>query len=72
MTPFLLIAVLWWAVGMGGFYYWWTKDYDLEIGELLMFFLSGLIGPISWAVGCSIHGGETVIFRRRDQGRSRE
>jgi hypothetical protein len=63
----LLLAALWWIAGMSGFYYWWTKDYDLESSQLLVFFLAGLVGPASWVVGYSLHSGGTVIFRRRSR-----
>lgn len=36
-----LLAVAWWLSGFAGFVYWWTSDYNLGTGDVLLGFLCG-------------------------------
>lgn len=53
----ILIFVAWWYVGYRGFVYWWTADFDYTTDQRITAWAAGLIGPLSWALGCVIHGG---------------
>lgn len=50
------VVVFWWTVGVAGFVFWWTKDYNLELVDVLLGCFAGIVGPISWVIGYSIHG----------------
>lgn len=67
------VVVSWWVVGVAGFVFWWTKDHNLELKDMLLSFGVGLLGPFSWVYGCSIHGQpqefmSKVIIKKRDNG----
>lgn len=69
LTFFVIVS--WWVVGVAGFVFWWTKDYDLELVDVLLGFGAGVAGPISWMFGYSIHGRSRkfkskVIIKKRD------
>jgi len=49
-----------------GFVFWWTKDYDLRVSNLIIgIIIGGMIGIFTWVLGASIHGGETIIRKKR-------
>lgn len=54
MTSFVIVS--WWVVGVAGFVFWWTKDYNLELVDVLLGCVVGTVGPISWVFGYFIHG----------------
>ena len=54
LTFFVIVS--WWVVGASGFVFWWTKDYNLELVDVLLGCFAGIVGPISWVFGYSIHG----------------
>lgn len=62
-------AVVWWLMGVGGFIYWWTNEFDLEVSDLVFSALPGLLGPGAWALGWVLHGGRRrprrVLMSRR-------
>jgi len=64
----VLYVVLWIAIGMASFIYWWTRDYDFTTADLFPFVFAALMGPISFPVGAMIHGGGSngsAIIKRR-------
>jgi hypothetical protein len=65
----LLAILLWWAVGVAGFVFWWTNEHDLEIGDLTLGVIAGVMGPLTWPIGWCIHGDHSAssrpIMRRR-------
>jgi len=50
MSEFFVITLVlvWYAIGVLGFIYWWTKDSDLTINEIPIVFLMGFLGLLTW------------------------
>lgn len=69
MIWILCFAVLaWWAVGVVGFIFGLTREYDLTTRELVGLLIVGLLGPLAWLIGAAIHSKsrlDTVLIRRR-------
>lgn len=71
METFIIIcAVLaWWISGVAAFIFWWTKDWDLKVSDLVSALLLGLmLGPFAFIVGFLVHGGsdsKTLISKRK-------
>lgn len=62
---YLTLGIIWYAIGVSGFVYWWTKDYDLTLDEAMLALFVGLMGPFTWILGATIHGGSGHILLRR-------
>ena len=67
---FAFVFIVWWGLGVTGFVYWWTKEYDLTLTECFGAFFCGVLGPIAWIVGKGIHGKSTgrppwIVMRKR-------
>ncbi len=58
----LLYIVLWYAVGVASFIYWWTRDYDFTTGELGLALLEGIIGPLAFIFGAIMHSKGTYVL----------
>lgn len=55
--------LLWYLIGLRGFYYWWTYEWG-EIGdEFPMMLFAGILGPLAWVVGYFIHGGNKDRYK---------
>jgi hypothetical protein len=67
MSIFILCSLLWWVTGSAGYCYWWTNEYDLRTDDIPMAVLTGILGPMAWFVGWSIHGNsqKTIFHKRR-------
>ena len=50
------ITLAWIIVGLWGFIYWWTTEYDLTMSEIFILIIGALMGPMSWLAGYIIHG----------------
>jgi len=68
----LLIGLIaWYVTGVFSFQYWWRKEYDLGFGDAIFGLLAGVMGPIAWFAGRSIHGERRaekapfVVLRKR-------
>lgn len=65
----IILGIVWYAIGVWGFVYWWTKDFDLGMVEVLIMLLAGCVGILSWLIGLGIHGDKTknkvIIMHRR-------
>lgn len=59
-----LYIFIWWAIGAGGFIYWWTRDYDFTGPEVFLCAWAGTMGPFAWPIGALIHYNGPVIKRR--------
>lgn len=59
-------AILWSLIGMSGFAFWWTKDYDLSASELPIMICSAVMGPISWVLGYFIHSKKQPFYNVRN------
>ncbi len=57
------LALLWWLCGFCGFLFWWNRQYE-GIGpvDILSGALAGVLGPMAWVVGWTVHG---AYVRRR-------
>lgn len=58
MNWFLIFAIIWYAIGLYCFQYWWRRDFDLTSDWFLIFvwLVIGLVGPIAWLMGSFLHG----------------
>lgn len=65
MIPFLII--LWLLIGAVGFWYFWTKDFDLTTKDLGLLFAYSTFGPIAWIALYFIEHPpkERTIFKQR-------
>lgn len=66
------IFMAWYFTGVIGFIYWWTHDHDFTTSVVWIALLAGVLGPVSWVVGCSIHGPgfhflDITLIKRRQQ-----
>jgi hypothetical protein len=61
----LLIFVVWYFIGIAGFCYWWTSEFDLTSKELPTMFFIGLVGVFSWIFGYFIFRPDKVYFKSR-------
>jgi hypothetical protein len=55
-------------IGVLGFVFWWTKQFDLTTEHIPVIIAVGFIGPLSFLMGWLIHGGTTnhvVLFKKR-------
>lgn len=73
MVLLILLALLWWAIGIASFVYWWTEDLDLEVSDLLVAVMCGLFGPSMFVIGWlgSQRIGDVVLISRRIKNRRR-
>jgi len=65
-----IIAALWYSSGVCGFIWWWTRDYDLTLGDIGFMLFVGLCGPGAWVMGWGIHGKKhkqfkTVVLKKK-------
>ena len=71
IVALIVFAVCVWVIGgTAGYCFWWTKDWDLEVGDLVFgIVLSLVLGLGTWFVGWLVHSshGDTsrVLIRRR-------
>jgi len=70
MIEIIFMIFIWFVMGSGSFIFWWTKDHDLGVVELLLSILCGFLGPFSFLIGWMIHGrgGEKVILIKKRAG----
>lgn len=63
-----LYVFLWWLLGVLGFIYWWTSEYDLELVDAVFSVFVGMLGPLSFIIGFFIHSpsiNKVIIPRRK-------
>tara|TARA_R110000803_G_C11822307_1_gene302142 strand:+ start:406 stop:633 length:228 start_codon:yes stop_codon:yes gene_type:complete len=67
---------VWYLIGLYSFYYWWTKDYDIELDvEVIgLWICVASLGWITWFIGKSLHSKNTfedkkpiVLFKKRKE-----
>ena len=56
MLNLIVIMLIWWVVGVAGFIFWWSKDWELEKSDLIFGIFIGLMGPLTWVAGWFLHG----------------
>ncbi len=65
----IAVVILWYLIGLGGFVYWWTTEFDLKLSTIPILLFAGLVGPLTWFYGFVIHGHvrvkPLVLIRRR-------
>lgn len=66
MIYIILAGICWYGVGVFGFIYWWTSEYDLDTTEFAMALIIGIIGPLAFLFGWMIHSsGKSWIKQRK-------
>jgi hypothetical protein len=61
----IVVLVIWWILGMAGFYYCWLETEDLTVTALTIGIFVGFIGPLSFPLGWAINHSDYVILKRR-------
>lgn len=62
----IIIAIIaWWLTGVVSFVFWWTIEHDFTRSDIPAMTIMGIIGPIMWIVGYSVHSKEIIIIKRR-------
>ncbi len=57
MLNLIVIMLTWWVVGVAGFVFWWSKEFKLEVEDLMAsIFIGGILGPLAWIAGWFLHG----------------
>ena len=51
MILIILVVVLWWLVGLLGFIFWCTREFDFESNDVLPACFISIIGPLTFIVG---------------------
>ena len=64
---FCVIAA-WYAVGVSGFVFWYNRNHDIMVANLLSLIFIGWMGPLTWVVGYIVHGKPRVLIKRRRRG----
>jgi hypothetical protein len=56
----ILGLAIWYLIGMYSFYYWWTKDHNINTNPKLLslWFSVGLLGIASWFICRGLHSGK--------------
>ena len=63
-----LCFLVWWVIGVAGFVFWWTSQFDFTVGETGFAAFVGLSGPFAWIIGYVIHGPDqasSIVVKRR-------
>lgn len=67
MIIFLTILV-WFSIGVLSIGFWWTREFDLTMGELPLLIAGGILGPGAFPLGLLLHyygNTEKVIWRKK-------
>lgn len=65
-----LVLLAWIVLGVSGFVFWWTRQYDLTGPDLLLGLAVGcLVGPLTFVIGYGVHGDSRVLINRRTTNR---
>jgi hypothetical protein len=67
LLSIILFLFMWWAIGVCGYIFWWTTEYDFTTKRLTLAIYAGICGPMSWYIGWRIHGksNDIIILQRR-------
>jgi hypothetical protein len=65
MTTAIIFSILWYVVGMVSFIYWYTKDNDFGLNDLVTCFSLAFYGPVIFFVGWIIHSSSDIQFVKR-------
>ncbi len=65
----LALLLVWYAIGVASFVYWWTKDFDLTSRQIPTAFMVGFTGVLAYPLGYIIHSNkdETVLIRKKGE-----
>lgn len=65
----IVLAIIWYALGVGFFIYWWTSRHDFTTGEIPLALTCGFMGPITYIIGLlvygSLYGDEKILIGRK-------
>ena len=59
---------MWWIIGVIGYIYIWTSEYDMELIYFLFAFVAGFLGAFIWLIlGFVFYewGENIIIFKKR-------
>lgn len=67
---FFLVALLWYIIGVGSLIFWLTKKFDLNLEDLIVILLLGIIGPFGFFTGWlasynSCNSEPKIILKKR-------
>jgi hypothetical protein len=71
-TILISSCILWYLFGVMSFAYWWTKEFDLRVKDILPCLVLGFCGFFAWIIGWGIHGkplfksSSKVILKKRN------
>lgn len=52
----IVLAFAWYFLGILGFIFWWTSEYDFKTTDLILSLIIAFVGPFSFIMGYFIHG----------------
>ncbi len=71
MVTVILITCIWYVIGVSGFVFWWTTEFDLEASYIFIALILGTLGVATWIIGWLVHSDHTntqkpqVLIKRR-------
>lgn len=69
MDLFYIIALLllWYVVGIAGYVYWWTSEFNLDLGDALFGLVIGALGIFTWPIGWAVHSKSSarILMKHR-------
>jgi hypothetical protein len=51
----IISFILWYLIGCASFVYWWTRDNDFQVINIILMIMAGFTGPLAYFVGYGIH-----------------
>ena len=67
----LISITLWYVVGVIVFAYYWTKDYDLDTGDVVLCLYAATLGPmliiLFYLESLTLNKKRTTIIKRRNK-----
>ena len=64
-----ILGLLWLAIGVFGFIFWWVKVHDFTSDDLFPAFISGILGPLSFLINGIFYfqnkGGNNILIKKK-------
>jgi hypothetical protein len=67
-----LLLLIWLALGVASFIYWWTTEFDFTTQEIVVALIMSVGGPVTFAIGYLVHAGNRGTSKILIQQRSRK
>jgi hypothetical protein len=64
----IIIAIIWYVIGLVGFIYWETSKCDIKYSSIPFMMIIASLGPVVWIIGWDAFGTDTdnkVFIKRR-------